>query len=201
MAEMTKGEREDLQRLIRQREKVLKSAARQRSKELLADFENQMGQEYAFDQDEVWAKAKDAAEREVNKSQAAVKARCRELGIPDQFAPGLSLNWHHRGYDNTVKQRRDELRTMAESRIAAIEAIAITQIELSCLEAQTQIATSGLTSKTAKQFIEGIPKIETLMPNLSFRAMAGEPAAIAGRSPTRQRWSSYTLGSTFMLSA
>jgi hypothetical protein len=73
-----------------------------------------------------------------------------------------------------VKQRRDELRTMAESRIAAIEAIAITQIELSCLEAQTQIATSGLTSKTAKQFIEGIPKIETLMPNLSFRAMAGE---------------------------
>jgi len=40
---MTRGEREDLQRLIRQREKVLKSAAQQRSAELLADFENQMG--------------------------------------------------------------------------------------------------------------------------------------------------------------
>jgi hypothetical protein len=33
---MTKAEREDLQRLIRQREKVLKSAAKQRSSELLA---------------------------------------------------------------------------------------------------------------------------------------------------------------------
>jgi hypothetical protein len=53
-AVMTKGEREDLQRLVRQREKVLKSAAKQRSADLLADFENQMGQEYSFDQDEVW---------------------------------------------------------------------------------------------------------------------------------------------------
>jgi len=54
---MTKSEREDLQRLLRQREKVMKSAAKQHSTELLADFENQMGQEYAFDQDEVWAQA------------------------------------------------------------------------------------------------------------------------------------------------
>ena len=35
---MTKGEREEFQRLVRQREKVLKSAAKQRSSELLADF-------------------------------------------------------------------------------------------------------------------------------------------------------------------
>jgi hypothetical protein len=44
MNAMLKSEREDLQRLVRQREKVLKSAARQRSVDLLADFENQMGQ-------------------------------------------------------------------------------------------------------------------------------------------------------------
>ena len=36
---MNKSEREDLQRLIRQREKVQKSAAKLRSTELLADFE------------------------------------------------------------------------------------------------------------------------------------------------------------------
>ena len=35
---MTRSEREDLQRLVRQREKVLKSAAKQRSSELVADF-------------------------------------------------------------------------------------------------------------------------------------------------------------------
>lgn len=90
-AVLAKGE--DLQRLVRQPEKVLKSAAKQRSSELIADFENQMGQEYRFDQDEIWAQAMKAAEREVQKAQAQVAARCRELGIPDQFAPSLSLDW------------------------------------------------------------------------------------------------------------
>jgi hypothetical protein len=47
---MTRAEREDLQRLVRQREKVLRSGVKQRSAELLADFENQMGSEYSFDQ-------------------------------------------------------------------------------------------------------------------------------------------------------
>jgi len=65
---MTKGEREDLQRLVRQREKVLKSPAKQRSAELLAEFENQIGQEYFFDQDEVWQKAMELADREVRKA-------------------------------------------------------------------------------------------------------------------------------------
>src|ERR1700730_3322348 len=54
---MTKSEREDLQRLVRQREKVLKSAAKQRSTEVVADFENQMGQEYSFDDDHVWQRS------------------------------------------------------------------------------------------------------------------------------------------------
>ena len=39
MSGLTKAETENLQRLVRQREKVLKSAAKQRSAELLADFE------------------------------------------------------------------------------------------------------------------------------------------------------------------
>ena len=80
---MSRGEREDLQRLIRQREKVLKSAAKQRSTELLADFENQMGQEYRFDQDAIWKQAAEAAEQEICKAQAKVAARCRELGHGD----------------------------------------------------------------------------------------------------------------------
>jgi hypothetical protein len=57
---MTKGEREDLQRLIRQREKVLKSAAKQRSYELIADFENQMGSAYSFDDAQVATRCDDS---------------------------------------------------------------------------------------------------------------------------------------------
>ena len=170
---VTKGEREDLQRLIRQREKVLKSAAKQRSAELLAQFENDMGQEFSFDQDEIWAEAKRLAKIEVAKAQKVVEARCRELGIPDEFAPSLNLIWSHRGYENATEKRRRELsRRMATKRIEAIESKACTEIELSCLRGQEQIALSGLGSDAAKAFIEQLPGIDALMPALSFDEIA-----------------------------
>src|SRR4029077_11767705 len=145
-ATMNKGEREDLQRLIRQRERVLKSAAKQRGVEMLADFENQMGQQYSFDQDEIWAQAAKAAGVEVERAQKLVAARCRELGIPDRFAPELTLHWSGQGYDNSIERRKRELRTMAQSRVAAIAAKAVTQIEMSCLQAAETIAIAGLSS-------------------------------------------------------
>lgn len=172
---MSRSEREDLQRLVvRQREKVLKSAAKQRLAELLADFENQVGQQYSFDQDEVWAQATKAAEREVKKAQALVAARCCELGIPEQFAPSLSLDWRHRGYDNLLDKRRRELRVMATTKIEAIERKAITDIEMASVQAQTEIAVAGLSSAAAVAFIEKLPAIETLMPMLSFAELSGE---------------------------
>ena len=64
-----------------------------------------------------------------------VAARCRELGISDRFAPGLELQWRHRGYDNLLARRKNELRKMAQARIASIEQKAIVQIETSCLDA------------------------------------------------------------------
>jgi len=127
---MSRGEREDLQRLVRQREKVLKSAAKQRSAELLAEFENQMGSEYAFDCDDVWERAVKAVEPLVRKAKTQIAARCQELGIPQMFAPGLELHWQHRNYHSSTKERQEELRTMATTRIEAIEAKAIVEIEM-----------------------------------------------------------------------
>ncbi len=68
MHSRSKSERDDLQRLVKQREKVLKSAAKQRSAELLADFENQMGQEFRFDQDKVWTEAARLVKTAVDKA-------------------------------------------------------------------------------------------------------------------------------------
>jgi len=170
---MRKSEREDLQRLIRQREKVLKSAAKQRSAELLADFENQMGSMYSFDQDEVWANATEVAEREVAKAQDRIAAQCAKMGIPERFAPSLDVHWYSRG-ENAVKERRAELRKMAVTRIEAIESKAIVEIEKECLDLQTRVALAGLSSNAARQFVEGLPRIETLMPALSIAEMAGE---------------------------
>ena len=174
MSMMNKSEREDLLRLIRQREKVLKSAARQRSAELLADFENQMGSEFAFDDDAVWAQAYNEAAIEIKKAQTVIAKRCRELGIPDRFAPDLEMEWRHRGYDNLIDKRKAELRRIATTRIQAIEIKAVADIEMNCLKAQEQIALAGLTSEAAHSFIEALPSIEALMPALSYSEIAGE---------------------------
>jgi hypothetical protein len=60
------------------------------------------------------------------------------------------------------------------TRIAAIEAKAVTEIELGCLEAQTALAASGLTSQAALAFLDHLPKLEVLMPVLSYEQVAGE---------------------------
>src|SRR5262249_22382298 len=150
-----------------QREKVLKSAASLRSAELLADFEGQMGQAYDFDEDEVWEQAIKAAEAVVAEAQRKVHMRCRELKIPDRFAPKLEVGWYGRG-ENALVGRRKELRRMAETRIAAIEQKAVVDIELSCLKAQEQLAVAGLTSDAAQRFVDALPSIEVLMPKLPF---------------------------------
>jgi hypothetical protein len=169
---MTKGEREDLQRLIRHRERVLKSAAAQRSAELMADFEQQLASEYSYDQDETWKRAVEEADRAVEQAKALIAARCEELGIPAKFAPGLHLSWHGRG-ENAVRERRAELRAVAKTRIAAIEKEAGLKIELHSIELQTQIIQQGLTSEAARSFLESLPAIEVLMPPLEVGKIEG----------------------------
>ncbi len=175
MTTMTKAEREDLIKLINRREKARKSAVKQRSDELKADFENQMGQEFSFDQDEVWeqlAKDAEAFQRKIDQKMAV---RCAELGVPKRFAPSFSVHWSGRGYDNGgVERRKAELRRMAYTQIEAKAQKVNVQIEMDSVEAQTKIATSGLTSEAARTFIENLQPIEKLMPALSFFEVAGE---------------------------
>ena len=84
---LRKAETLSLQTLIRQLEKLLKSAAAQRSAELMADFERQLASEYSWDQDEIWHQAFDTAKRALAEAKAIIATRCEELGIPAQFAP------------------------------------------------------------------------------------------------------------------
>jgi hypothetical protein len=116
---MTARERHDLAMLVRQRERVLKSAAQERSAELVADFERQLGTIYDWDQDEIWAQAHAVAQEMTLKASEAIARRCRELGIPKRFAPDLSLHWYGRG-ENAVGQRRTELRRMAVTEVKAL---------------------------------------------------------------------------------
>ena len=141
---------------------------------MLADFENQIASEYSFDNDAVWQEATKAADQAIRKAKSQIAARCRELRIPEVFAPTLALEWRHRGGDNLLERRKAELRKVATSRIEAMEKKAILEIEMQSLDAQTQIAASGLTSAAAQSFIAQLPSVEELMPRLIYSEVSGE---------------------------
>lgn len=164
---MTKGERQELSSLIRKREKVMKAQAEERSAALLAEFEAQSAKIHHYDEDPVWARLTQDAREAVDKARIELAARCKEMGIPEEFAPQLEFHWHGRGH-NAVSSRRDELRRAAKAKIVLIEKEAVTRIERMSLEAQTSIIASGLESDAARAFLGSMPAMDKLMPPVQF---------------------------------
>jgi hypothetical protein len=165
---MSKGERTDLCALVRRREKFEKTAAAQRTAELLADFERQLASIYSYDTDETWRAAHAEAKKVIAEAEVTIAARCRELGIPEEFQPGLSFGWHGRG-ENASKDRRAELRKVAETRLDVMEKSAKTQIERKSIEMQEHIVRDRITSEAAQVLLARLPAIESLMPPLDAR--------------------------------
>jgi hypothetical protein len=165
---MKKGERDDLLKLVRARERVLKSAAEQRGLELLAEFEANVSAIYAFNKDETWAAAMAQAKAAIDDAQKIVASRCAQLGIPEEFAPEINVYWHSRG-ENASNQRVAELRRKAKAEIAAIEQAARVEIERMSINAQTDIIRAGLESDGAKAFFDQLPTVERLMPALDMK--------------------------------
>lgn len=163
---MTKGERAELGQLIRKQERVMKAAASERSAKLMAEFEQQMDEQFAFNSDEVWNQAVEEAKEQVAGANRRIAARCKKLGIPAEFAPSVSFHWHGQG-QNAVKWRRDELRRIAKRKIEALETEARTKIEAMSLAAQTEVIAHGMKSEAARAFLERMPTLDTLMPRIS----------------------------------
>lgn len=172
---MTKGERDDLMRLIRQREKVAKTAAAQRSAVMLAEFEQQVSALHSFDKNEVWAAAVAAAKAVVEEANEKIDAESAKLGIPEEFRPQVAFHWARRG-ENEMANRRAELRRAAKTEIEAIEATARAQIEAGSVSAQTEIMSHGLMSDSAKAFLESMAPIEKMMPLLNAEAIRAKIA-------------------------
>lgn len=165
---MTKSERVELGQLIRKRERVMKCQATERACQMLAEFEAQSATIYSFDDDKIWKQSTEAAEKVVEQANETIKARCQELGIPSEFAPHLAFGWCERG-QNAVAGRRAELRRMAKSRIDAIERETHTKIERLSLTAQTEVIANGLESVAAREFLEKMPSLESLMPPIDIK--------------------------------
>jgi hypothetical protein len=134
---------------------------------LPADFEAQLAAEYAWDDDEIWAEAHQIADDAIADGNARVAERCRELGIPPRFAPSLEYHWFRRG-QNASKQRREELRKVARTRLDAMTKGAQLQIDRAALDVQTYLVSEGLETDAARRFLEsGLSTVESLMPPLA----------------------------------
>jgi hypothetical protein len=182
---MTKSERDDLVRLVKQREKLAKSAAEQRSAMMLADFEREIAAIHTFDKNEIWRAAMAAGLEAAQKANETVVAEATRLGIPPEFHPKINWHWQSRG-ENAYRERRSELRRVAAAEIAAMEKTARVQIEARSIEAQTEIIANGLDSEAAIAFLEKLPPIETMMPALDpimIQRKIAERARQDGRGP------------------
>jgi hypothetical protein len=179
---MTKGEREDLIRLIKQRERVAKTAAEQRSAAMLAQFEQQVSATYTFATNDVWRASVEAVREAAMSASAKIEAECDALGIPKEFQPGLSFSWAQRG-ENAFEARRSELRRLARAEIDAMEKVARVQIEQASVQAQTEVIANGLTSEAAIAFLRNMPAIETMMPALDITSIQAKLADRARAAP------------------
>jgi hypothetical protein len=162
----------------RDRAKFLKLDAQSHGAKLLAAFEETMAARYSFDQDDVWREAHAAADKAVREAQDKIAQRCKELGIPKQFAPGLNMNWYGRG-ENAFAQRRAELRQLAKAKIDDAVHERIRAIERRAVEARTRIVEMSLDSEAALKLLNDLPPIEEEIRALDFSKI--ERQLIGGR--------------------
>lgn len=167
---MTKAERDDLIRLIKQREKLARSAAEQRSAAMLAEFEQKITDLHPFDRNEVWTAAVEAVAEATEEANARIAAEAEKLGIPEEFRPSVRFHWDRRG-EAEYRQRRDELRRVAKAEIDAIEKAAVVQIGTESVRAQTEVISHGLESEAAQQFLNSLPAVEDMMPALDLETI------------------------------
>jgi hypothetical protein len=175
-AKMTKADRENLLRVARMRERVTKSGLQEVGAQLLVDLDKQLESSYSFDQDKIWRESIEMARQAAQEAQAKVKERCRELGIPDRFAPSIYRpGWISTG-EQASKERRTELRQLARTQVDAMIKAGKRKVEEASFDVQTRIIASGLTEQ-AKEFLEAMPTPEQLMPRLNL----GEIEKMLGR--------------------
>jgi hypothetical protein len=176
-AGMTAAERTELGKLARLNAKVAKDDAEARGKRLLADAEAKLAAVYKRE-DEAWADITEAAEKAVEEANACIDALCQERGIPPEFRPELHTGWYDRG-ENMFRERRAELRKVAQSEVEARVRQAKVQIDRVLAEQMNHITQAGLTSEEARAFIGTMPTPEQLLPTLgSLELHNGERVAL-----------------------
>jgi hypothetical protein len=183
---MTRHEIEDAQRYLRQHEKAQLALADYIEAEKLARFEKHLASKYSFDSSAKWAAIYRDLQDRVGKLNAEIaKDWYREHGTPKEFAPSIPIGWFERG-ENDAKKRREELRRAAQAQAAADKRKAILEYKAKNLDAQRYLAIAGATTGEARRFIESVPPLANLIPELDFEAITGESITDQLTKPKRR---------------
>lgn len=167
---LSRQETHDLGMIIKERAKVLKAHAQEQAKACMADFENKLSKIYSYDQDEVWKRVTEEATETIKKAQEKIEAQAAKKGIPKDLAPILALTWQGRG-QMAARERRGELRRVAQAECDAMVAAAVTKIEKQSLDLRTQVVAMALLTPEASMFLESLAPIEEVMTALDFGAI------------------------------
>jgi hypothetical protein len=160
---MSRSDRADLGRLLKETVKLAKDDVEQVAIERLADFEHQAASFYHAEDNTVWAQQKKMAKQVEAEANNLIAEQCRELGIPDWAAPSLGIHWYSRG-QNACKERVTELRRVAKTRFDTDAKRVKVEIDRAALEISKALIVDGLETDTARLFLAAMPTAEKLMP-------------------------------------
>jgi hypothetical protein len=187
--QMTKSEQTNLLRLGRLNKDGAIAAQKEQTKAALAEFEMRLASEFSYDQREAWADLMAAAKSHVAEIDRRLAEDCRRLGIPEGFRPSIDLLWYKRG-ENASNERRTELRRVAITRLAALEASALARIEDGYRRFQTAVLTAAIDSGEARQLLGGLPTAEQLLPDVDYQSVT--KALLAGPEAASLQWAADT---------
>jgi hypothetical protein len=162
--EMTPQERQQLRQLMRIREQRAKRQVEAFASERLAQFEQEMATIYRAD-DERWARISRAVGQLEQEANAELRRVCEAEGIREEFAPSFHSYFSGRS-QNADASRRGELRKVAQTRVRADMKAAKVAIETASADVQERLLVGGLRTDEARELVEQIPSVESLMPSL-----------------------------------
>jgi hypothetical protein len=181
-AKLSTAERQQLERVLKRREKESDESADEVKAQRIADFEEEIATIFAAES-EAFADVTALAQEVVAKANAEIDHRCDELNIRRAFRPRLRLGWVGRG-ENDEKERRAELRRVAEKRAEADKLAAKKVIRRTFTDQLELLALGVLASEEAQKFLEQAPRPEALMPDVKLAELN-----VGDAKTPRERWS------------
>lgn len=182
---MTKGDRDALRSLIKQRFNLLRRDVEVRRAEMIADLDRRLDDQFA-PHVKAWddalfliQQARDECNRAAN---SALRDVCKAVGhdYPTDIDYDLVVV---RDVGNPIPVRKKAARTQAFADIEAITKQALHELASTENALLTDLLTSGLETAEAREFIDRIPTVSTLMiPTARLTAIVG-PADSIGEDP------------------